>query len=170
MTATLEAQVTALLAELGESWETPEEVAAARTQLIARIPGWTLPASYGLARENSGRIEFARANFGEHALPAVVLATVLRHEGGTAVYRMDAKLLSQAIRLLGPAEVCTAYEHPNLWTWRVVLEQIADGGEAIAVFAYDPETDGEDPAVKALRDLERQEPELDPGTEVAPWR
>jgi hypothetical protein len=150
----IDALVTDLLAEFGDSWKTPEEIASVRERLIARIPGWTLPASYGLAREADGRIEFARANFGEHPLPAIVLSTVLGHEGGSASYPMDAALLAQAIRLLEPAEVCTAYDHPNLWTWRVVLQDIADGGEAVAVFTYDPESEDEDAAVKALRALE----------------
>ena len=163
------ATVTALLAEFGDTWETPESVGAVRDRLVARIDGWTLPASYGLARERDGRIDFARANFGDHPLPAVVLATVLGHEGGTAVYRMDAPLLAQAIRLLAPAEACTAFPHPNLWAWRPVLEEIADGGEAIAVFDYAEGTGDEHPAVKALRDMELADP-TDPAHKVAPWR
>jgi hypothetical protein len=161
--------VTALLDEFGDTWETPEAVGAVRDRLVDRIAGWSLPASYGLAREREGRIDFARANFGDHPLPAVVLATVLGHEGGTAVYRMDAPLLAQAIRLLAPAEACTAYPHPNLWAWRAVLDEIGEVGEVIAVFDYAEETGEVDPAVKALRDLELADP-TDPADKVAPWR
>lgn len=165
----IEALVDDLLAEYGDTWETPEAVAAARERLIARIPGWRLPDSYGLARERDGRIDFARANFGEHPLPAVVLATVLGHEGGTAVHPVDAPLLAQAIRLLEPAEACTAYGHPNLWTWREVMDEIAESGEALAVFDYGPETDEDHPAVATLRDLERRD-RTDPADKIAPWR
>jgi hypothetical protein len=168
-TANATATVTALLDEFGDTWETPEAVGAVRDRLVARIAGWSLPDSYGLARERDGRIEFARANFGDHPLPAVVLATVLGHGGGTAVYRMDAPLLTQAIRLLAPAEACTAYPHPNLWAWREVLEELEDGGAVIAVFDYAEGTGEVDPAVKALRDLELADP-TDPADKVAPWR
>jgi hypothetical protein len=153
MTATDET-VTALLAELGESWETVEKITLARERLITDIPGWHLPAAYGVATvDGEGRVAFARANIGVHPLPAVVLATVLGHQTGSASYPLDSETLAQAVRLLAPAEACTAYEHPNLATWREVQQTVEAGGTAVAVFLADPDYAGDDPAVAALRDL-----------------
>jgi hypothetical protein len=158
MTAT-DATVTALLAELGDSWETVEKITAARERLIADIPGWRLPAAYGIATiEEDGQIRFARTNVGVHPLPAVVMATVLGHLTGSASYRLDEATLARAIRLLAPAEACTAYEHPNLATWREVQQVLLRRGAAVAVFLddedeSDAESTGDDPAVAALRDI-----------------
>ncbi|MFB9658210.1 hypothetical protein ACFQS3_18385 [Glycomyces mayteni] len=155
--------VEALLDELGEAWPTPEAIGAAREAMIARIPGWTLPAAYGLAVEaeagsGSGAeagscFEFSRVNAGVHPLPAVVMATVLGHPGGSASYPVDLELLDLAIRLLAPAEVCTAYEHPNLAAWREVREAIVSGAAGRMVFVGDGEAASDDPAVNALRAL-----------------
>lgn len=153
MTAT-DATVTALLAELGDTWETVEKITAARERLIAGIPDWRLPAAYGFATVDADdQVRFARTNIGVHPLPAAVMATVLGHRAGSASYRLDADTLARAVRLLAPAEACTAYEHPNLATWRELEKTVADGGAALAVFLDDPDYDGDDRAVAALRDL-----------------
>ncbi|SDD99093.1 hypothetical protein [Glycomyces harbinensis] len=156
MTAT-DATVTALLSELGDSWETVEKITAARERFIDGIPDWRLPAAYGVATVDGGSgIVFARANVGVHPLPAVVMATTLGHRSGSGSYFLDARTLSRAIRLLAPAEACTAYEHPNLATWREVHKTVEDGGAAVAVFLHDLDYQGEDPAVVALQDIALQ--------------
>nr|BFF22183.1 hypothetical protein GCM10025732_01480 [Glycomyces mayteni] len=66
---------------------------------------------------------------------------------------MDLELLDLAIRLLAPAEVCTAYEHPNLAAWREVREAIVSGAAGRMVFVGDGEAASDDPAVNALRAL-----------------
>jgi hypothetical protein len=149
-----DATVTALLAELGETWETVEKITAARERLIADLPGWRLPAAYGIAViDADGTIAFARANIGVHPLPAVVMATILGHGTESAAYLLDATALDQAIRLLAPAEACTAYEHPNLETWREVRKALDTGATAVAVFLADLDYTGDDPAVLALQGL-----------------
>lgn len=150
-----EATVTALLAEFGEAWPTPEEIAAVRERLIADMPGWKLPAAYGIGiLDVTGEVVFGKTNVGEHPLPAAVMATILGHSGGSASYRLDAATLDQAIRLLAPAEVCTAYQHPNLEAWRAVRKAIDGGGTAVMVFVGDlGEIPGDDPDVEALRDI-----------------
>ncbi|MEU6249290.1 hypothetical protein [Glycomyces sp. NPDC047010] len=145
--------VDALLGELGDEWPTPEAIGAAREAMIARIPGWTLPAAYGLAVESGAGFEFPRVNAGVHPLPAVVMATVLGHGGGSASYAVDLELLDLAIRLLAPAEVCTAYEHPNLAAWRDVREALVSGAAGRMVFVGDGEVTLDDSAVNALRAL-----------------
>ncbi|MCD0445610.1 hypothetical protein LO763_18550 [Glycomyces sp. A-F 0318] len=153
MTAT-DATVTALLAELGDTWETVEKITTARERLIAALPDWRLPAAYGFATVDAeDRVRFARTNIGVHPLPAVAMATVLGHRAGPASYRLDAETLARAIRLLAPAEACTAYEHPNLATWRELRKTVDGGGTALAVFLDDLDYQGDDRAVAALRDL-----------------
>ncbi|WP_335990123.1 hypothetical protein [Glycomyces sp. MUSA5-2] len=147
------ATVEALLAELGPEWPTPEAIATARAAMIARIPGWTLPAAYALAVEGADGFEFPRVNAGVHPLPAVVMSTVLGHGGGSASYAVDLELLDLAIRLLAPAEVCTAYEHPNLAAWREVRGLLVAGAAARMVFVGELSDDSDDPAVNALRAL-----------------
>lgn len=147
------ATVEALLDELGPEWPTPEAIATARETMIARIPGWTLPAAYGLAVEGPDGFEFPRVNAGVHPLPAVVMSTVLGHGGGSASYAVDLEVLDLAIRLLAPAEVCTAYEHPNLAVWREVREALVSGAAGRMVFLGEPGDESDDPAVNALRAL-----------------
>jgi hypothetical protein len=149
-----DATVTALLAEFGETWETVEKITAARERLIADLPGWRLPAAYGIATVDAdGTVTFTRANIGVHPLPAVVMTTVLGHGTESAAYLLDATSLDQAIRLLAPAEACTAYEHPNLATWREVRKALDTGATAVAVFLADLDYTGDDPAVRALQAL-----------------
>ena len=53
--------------------------------------------------------------------------------------------------MLAPAEACTAYEHPNLHTWRYLREEIGETGTAIAVFTHTIDTaDPDDPYLAAL--------------------
>jgi hypothetical protein len=65
----------------------------------------------------------------------VVLATVCGHVAGNATYVFDAAMFDRAIELLTPAEVCTAFDHPNLWSWR----ELRTGGEEkfVAMFVND---------------------------------
>ncbi|MCC3763708.1 hypothetical protein K3N28_11570 [Glycomyces sp. TRM65418] len=152
--ANAEATVTALLAELGDEWATVEEITTARERLIDAIPGWRLPAAYGLGlRQESGEVAFAKTNVGEHPLPVVVMSTVIGHEGGSASFTVDAATLDQAIRLLAPAEACTAYEHPNLAAWRSVRQALDGGTDAVMVFVGDLNEKSDDADVEALRDI-----------------
>jgi len=49
------------------------------------------------------------------------------------------------------AEACTAYEHPNLRTWRHLREEIGDTGTAVAVFTRAIDiADPDDPYLAAL--------------------
>lgn len=134
-----------------ERWETAEEIAAARRRFEESISGWRAPAAYGVGRIVDGEVDFARVNSGEHPLPAVVLAVVCGHRGGSASYPLTAAGLARAIELLAPAEACTAYQHPNLWAWRRLHAGLGDGDQVVAVFAADRETPCADPHVAALR-------------------
>lgn len=140
-----------------ERWETPADITAARERLAAAIPGWTHPLAYGVAFVPSVDAEIGPEHFPlvggtAHRIPAVALATVLGHSGGTAVFELTRAQLESAVELLAPAEACTAYEHPNLRQWRDVILPAWErdpGARVVAVFIG--EAGNEDPAVAALR-------------------
>lgn len=126
---------------LGE-WSTVEGLRAIRDRLAEQIDGWRYPASFCLALD--GEPGLVNRPGGVHGLPAVVLATVLKHDGSTATLDVSELQLDEAITALSPAEACTAVEHPNLADWRDLRDRLrADGGAVSAVFvrsADDPVT------------------------------
>ena len=135
-----------------ERWETADEIAAARRRFEAAIPGWRAPLAHAVGVRDGGRVEFTRVNVGDGLFPAVVLATVCGHRGGSASYRVDAAALGRAIDLLAPAEACTALDHPNLGAWRWLHAGLADDDAVVGVFVADLDTPCDDPDVAALRE------------------
>jgi len=134
-----------------ERWATPEEIAVARARFEAAIPGWRHPEAYGVGRRVGDGVEFGRINTAGHLLPAVVLATVCGHTGGSASYVLGLDGFDRAIALLTPAEADTSQPHPNLWAWRRVRAALADTDEVVAVFDADPAASCADPYVLSLR-------------------
>lgn len=134
-----------------ERWATPEEIAVARARLEAAIPGWRTPEIYGVGRRSGDGVEFARINTELHRLPAVVLATVCGHTGGSASYVLGPDGLDRAIALLTPAEADTSQPHPNLWAWRELRAALNHADEVVAVFDADPTEPCADPYVLAMR-------------------
>ena len=141
-------------------WSTPDGLVAIREYLAARIDGWRQPVAYAVAlspASSSPEWLFAHVNApgGRHALPAVVLATVLGHDGSTATVPLSRSQLAAAVESLAPAEACTSLDHPNLAAWREVLHEL-DGNparEAQAVFVADlddPVTSVADGSMRAL--------------------
>jgi hypothetical protein len=125
-------------------WSTPDGLAAIAEHLAARIDGWRQPVAYAVAlspASSSPEWVFAHVNApgGRHRLPAVVLATVLGHDGSTATLPVSKAELAAAVESLAPAEACTALEHPNLAAWREVLAELEGNParEAQAVFVAD---------------------------------
>ena len=125
-------------------WSTPEGLAAIREHLAERIDGWRAPVAHavGLSPASSS-VEwvFPHVNVpgGSHGLPAVVLASVLGHDGSTATLPLSRSELAAAVESLEPAEACTSLEHPNLAAWRQVLTDLEGNParEAVAVFVAD---------------------------------
>ena len=140
---------------MNETWSTPEQIAAKLAEYEAALaPHWERPLAWGILHQDAGgRIVVDRAEVGEqrHLLAMTVLATVAGDRRGTHVARIDAAQLDAAITMLAPAEACTAYEHPNLRTWRYLRGEIGESGTATAVFirAIDI-ADPDDPYVAAL--------------------
>ncbi|MBD3783373.1 MAG: hypothetical protein IE926_10535 [Micrococcales bacterium] len=125
-------------------WSTPEGLAAIRDHLAARIEGWREPAAHAVGLSPASSTPewvFPHVNGpgGRHGLPAVVLATILGHDGSTATLPLSRGDLEAAVESLAPAEACTDLDHPNLAAWREVLHEL-DGNparEAVAVFVAD---------------------------------
>jgi hypothetical protein len=140
-------------AALPAAWRTDDDLAAARQHFAARIPGWTWPTAYGVARVDDGELVFGHVNEpgGTHRLPAVVLASVCGHGSGTATYELTADQLRSAVELLTPAEAALHWEHPNLWSWRELLDGTGADGRFVAFFVADlddPPADERDAAFR----------------------
>ena len=92
-----------------ERWETVEAVNAARAAMEARL-GWEQPVAWGLLTSDGAVV---RANVRGGYLPAVALATVVGHRGGSSSYPLTASAIAEALALAEPAEACTEISHPN---------------------------------------------------------
>ena len=128
-----------MTAALPPHWRTDEELAAARRHFAACIPGFQPPVAYGVARTDGGTLVFGHVNEpgGEHRLPAIVLASVCGHVAGTATYELTADELRRAVELLAPAEAALHWEHPNLWSWRELLDGGGPASSFVAFFVGD---------------------------------
>lgn len=126
---------------------------AACERYESAIPGWACPRLFGVGLRVEDREPwFPFACHGDHPLPAVVLATVLGHNGGTNSYTLSLDQLDEAIERLTPAEACRGFEHPNLAAWREVRSTaVRTNGSILAVFDAEPESRTEDPTILALR-------------------
>ena len=125
-------------------WSTPEGLEAIREYLAARIRGWRQPVAHAVAlspASSSPEWVFAHVNApgGRHGLPAVVLASVIGHDGSTATLPLSRHDLAAAVTSLEPALACTSVDHPNLAAWREVLADLEGNParEAVAVFVAD---------------------------------
>ncbi|WP_435202234.1 hypothetical protein [Janibacter sp. GS2] len=125
-------------------WSTPAGLAAIRDHLAGRIDGWTQPLAWAVgitpaSSDPDWEYPHVNAPDGRHGLAAVVLASVLRHDGSTATLSLSASQLGAAVEGLEPARACTELDHPNLVAWRAVLEEVAanPARELVAVFVAD---------------------------------
>ncbi len=135
-----------------DEWSTLDGLAAIRQRMGAQLPGWEPPASYALVLD--GEPDHVNAPGGTHGLPAVVLGTVLKHDGSTATIDVSRQQLDEAIITLAPAEACTDVDHPNLAAWRALRDRLdaRGGGRVQAVFvrsADDPVSSDLDALVRA---------------------
>lgn len=123
---------------------TPEGLAAIRAHLAERLDGWTPPVAWAVGitpATSDPDVQFPHVNLpgGSHGLAAVVLASVLRHDGATATLDVSVDQLQAAVEGLEPARACTTVEHPNLGAWRGLLTEARDNParELVAVFVAD---------------------------------
>ncbi|CCG05289.1 hypothetical protein [Blastococcus saxobsidens] len=122
-----------------EQWRTDEELAAAVAEFTRRTPGYVVPAAYGVARLDDGALTFGEVNDLGHTrrLPAVVLGQVCGYRGRTSTYRLTAPEFERAVTLLTPAAAAVHRDHPNLWSWRDLLEQASPSSAFLAFFIAD---------------------------------
>jgi len=139
-------------------WSTPDGLAAIADHLADRVDGWRQPVAHAVGvspASSSPEWDFGHVNTpgGRHALPAVVLAMVLGHDGATATLDLTTAQLAAAIESLEPAEACTSLDHPNLAAWRVALAEARSNPArtVVAVFVADLEDPVSSEADGAMR-------------------
>lgn len=141
-----------------EPLDTPEKIDAVMAAMIEAMPGWSPPVAYGLTlvpQEAVGTdsVCFPVVNVGVHGFPALALAEVTGRRSETATYEVSAADFAHAVDVVAPAEAATMYEHPNLRSWRGVLEALPEtpDGRIFAVFIAsldDPVTSPYDAALR----------------------
>lgn len=137
-------------------WSTPDGLAAIARHLGDRIEGYRPPVAHALAVSSATsdldwQLPHVNEPGGRHGLAAVVLATVLGHDGSTATLPLTSAHLDAAIESLEPAEACREIQHANLDAWREARRLLDDNParEVVAVFVADlddpvsSEADGE---------------------------
>jgi hypothetical protein len=142
-----------------ESWQTLDEIIAARTRIIASLSGWQHPAANGIGfvplGEEPRAEHFPVVNTNDHVLPGAIASAVLGYRRGSCVLEVSRTALDLIIERLEPAEACTEVPHPNLWMWRDTFRTQLDAGAAgriVAVFVAsldDPMAGPEDAAFRA---------------------
>ncbi|MEO8696557.1 MAG: tetrahydrodipicolinate N-succinyltransferase N-terminal domain-containing protein [Acidimicrobiales bacterium] len=141
------------------NYETLAGLDAWRESIEESIPAYVRPAAYAVGIATiapDGQILDTRypvVNTDKHLLPAAVLAQVLGRTSGTETRRLDHTQLQEAVATLAPAEACREVDHPNLASWRVMLDLAAQphpaGGQRVLVAAFiealtDPPVDAHD--------------------------
>ena len=135
--------------EADEVWTTDEDLMAARLRFADDLPGYEQPVAYGVGRIDDGGLVFGHLNApgGRHLLPAVVLASVCGHSSGTATYVLTADQMAEAVMRLAPAEAATHWDHPNLWSWRTLINGGSSDSTYVVIFVQnldDPAVDEHD--------------------------
>lgn len=111
-----------------DAWSTIDDLVAARGRFEALVPGYVRPAAYGVgvaSVSSSGAVLdtwFPHVNTDAHLLPSAVLATVCGYRSSTDTFELSRDQLREAVELLTPADACVEVDHPNLWTWRALLD------------------------------------------------
>jgi hypothetical protein len=70
-----------------------------------------------------------------------VLASACGYSNRTMTRALTANEMAKVIRLLTPAEASTHIEHPNLWSWQMLVADASPGSNYVAVFVADPADD-----------------------------
>ena len=106
-----------------------------------------------MARLDAGLLTFGEVNeVGHiHRLPAAVLASVCGYTSRTATFPLSAADLAEAVSRLAPAEAAVHWEHPNLWSWRALLDGADASSTFLAFFVADPSDEAVDDRAAAFR-------------------
>jgi hypothetical protein len=131
---------------------TEDELFQFRDDVIATLGDFEEPVGYGVAVVEAAGARFPVVNAdGLHRLPAAVLASVLGYRSGTCTLAMSREQLDESIERLAPAEACTAWDHPNLWSWRELRTSAGDDERFVVVFVGHRDDRASDDAQRAFR-------------------
>ncbi len=141
--------------------KTLEDIATARAELEASMPGYTSPAAFALGTATVGPsgayldVWYPHVNVGEHSYAAAVAAKVVGYTEGTRTYALSPTDVDAMIAGIHAAEAVDV-PHPNLETWRALREIIlapAHGGtrQLVAAFIGNLDDDPVDPVDGYLR-------------------
>jgi hypothetical protein len=122
--------------DVDERWTTDVDLVAARDRFAAQVAGYVPPVAYALARRDEGGLVFGHVNQvgAARGLPAVALAVVCGYSNRSGTFLLDAGQVEEVLRRLAPAEAATHVPHPNIWSWRALLEDAAGNQEFVAFY------------------------------------
>ena len=104
------------------------------------MPGYVPPAAYGVARLDPEELTFGEGRPGGVHPPAAGrgAGVDLRLHVVDGAPPPSAEQLREAVTLLAPAEAALHWEHPNLWSWRELLDGGDESSTFLAFFVADP--------------------------------
>lgn len=153
-----------------QPWVTDNDLLAARRRFAAQIRDFRPPVAYSVARLDNGQLTFGHINdpTSKHQLPAVVLASFCGYTNRTGTFALSVEDFSRAVNALAPAEAAIHWDHPNLWSWRRLLEEAVPESTFIAFFLADlndPVADEHDAAFRSLLNASHARGRWDPAPE-----
>lgn len=122
------------------AWVTDNDLSAAQSHFASMIPSFTMPAAYSVARIDLLGLKFGHINKLNEVrpLPATILAYVCGYTSSTGTFPLTRHQFESAITGLSPAEAAKHMEHPNLWSWRELLNSSDSESEFLACFVASP--------------------------------
>ncbi len=124
--------------------KTVEDIAAARTELEATMPGYVTPAAYAIGVATIGPsgavldVTYPHVNAGGHGFTASVVAKTTGYTSGTATFRITPADLDEIMGAVAEAAKVDI-PHPNLASWQALAEIVsapAHGGTRQLVAAF----------------------------------
>ena len=132
-----------------EALATDELLASAVERYAAGIAGFAMPAAYSVGRFDGNQLTLGHVNKvgAIRPLPAVILASVCGYIHTSGIFHLSHDNLREAVRRLTPAEAATHTPHPNLWSWRQLLDDAHDDSTFWAFFLATAADDFDGPDV-----------------------
>lgn len=119
-----------------ERWTTDADLAAARERFETQVPGYVPPTAYALARRDAAGLVFGHVNEvgAKRGLPAAALAVVCGYSNHSGSFAVRVDQVEEVLRRLAPAEAATHVPHPNIWSWRTLLQDAREDHEFVAFY------------------------------------
>lgn len=126
--------------------------------LADSMPGWQPCAAHGVVLVppdalGTTDVRFPVVNVEAHGLPALVLGVITGRRDETTTHELDRSQLEQAVAMLAPAEAAGMYQHPNINSWRLMLDRwtVEPDAQVFAVFITSLDDPVSSPYDQALR-------------------